>query len=181
MVFKAIRDMREKIPRLITYWILIIIFALVATFILPLLSFLKEMTIFPNLNLYQAINLFFVASILFLIFELWRSLSPILKFLVERFYAFLPGSKKIEKTSVKRILYDLAYIIIIILIITSIPIPLSQMIEIGNIFNFFGLIAILILLFDSMRTTYDILSSKIEKLNKKLNPEKEEKEQIPKS
>jgi len=139
---------------------------------------LKEALIFPGLNFYQAINLFFIAAILFFIFQIWTHLSPVLNFFIEKFYAFLPGSKKVERRSIKRILYDIAYIIIVILIVTSIPIPLSYIIEgIGNIFSFIGLVVILILLFDLGRTAYEVLSFEIEKMNSKLSRTKKEQEQ----
>jgi hypothetical protein len=176
MLLKTLDQLREKTPRLITYFLLIIIFALVSNFVLPLISFLDETMIFGNITLYQAINIFFIAAIFFLIFEIWVQLSPVLNFFVERFYSMLPGSKKVEKSSIRRILYDVAYIIIVILIVTSVPIPLSYMIQgINNVFNFIGLIVIFLLLFDLGRTTYEILSSKIEKLNGKFSSTKKEK------
>ena len=180
MLLKTIDQIREKTPKLITYFLLIIIFALVSSLVLPLMSFLKEIAIFSGITLYQAINLFFIVAILFLVFQIWVQLSPIMNFFVEKFYSMLPGSKKVEKRSIRRILYDVAYIIVVILIVTSVPIPLSYMIgNISNVFSFIGLIIIFLLLFDLGRTSYEILSSKIEELNGKLsNTQKEKKQQV---
>jgi len=173
MVLKTFEQLKGKFPVLASYLLLIIIFAFISSFVAPHLSFLNETVIFSNFTLYHALNVFFLLAIIFLIVETWIQLYPILNFFIEKFYEILPGSKKVGKRSIKRVLYDTAYIIIVILVVTSIPLSLSSLFNgIEMFFNIIGLVIIFFLLFDIFRTIHFVLTGKIGELNNKLSQKK---------
>jgi len=173
MKLKTFEELKKKFPILASYLLMIIIFTFISSFVMPYFSFLNETVIYPGFTLYHALNVFFFLAVIFLIFEIWNHLYPILNFFIEKFYKVLPGSEKVGKRSIRRILYDIAYIIIVILIVTSIPLSLSSLFEgIGMFFNLIGLVIIFFLLFDIFKTAHFVLTGKIGELNQKLSKKK---------
>jgi len=160
----VLNEIKNRFPRISTYFVILIILVLFTHFAVPYLTFFKDFKIFDNVNLYVILNVFFPLIILFTIFKIYSQISPILDFLVYRIVSTLPGVKKIEEKPIKRILSDLTYIIIVILILTGISPSLSKFFEIAVNFNFASLMIIILLLYDIGKTIQFITEERLKRI-----------------
>ena len=158
---KAIKELKERIPKLFNYFLFLLATVFIMYIILPMLGFLRDITIVFDWNLYQILDILFPIIVLFLIFKIFKQLTPIFDMFATQFVYTLPGLKKIEKTSVRRILSDFTYIIIVILIVTTLSPLISKLTHMGGIIiNVISLAIIFLLLYDAGKISYVLLERK---------------------
>ncbi len=156
-------EIRRRLPRLVTNLIMAIIFWMVSVFIPPTLAGL----IVPGINI-EASFLVWVLTILVLGIFLIRALSDALVLgdvltdvLVKRL-----GVK--EERSPKRAAREVAYIIIIVLIVTAVSPLLANIQDVGYYLStatvYIGLGLIIIFIYDIGRIIYKIIEDKADSL-----------------
>ncbi len=171
---RAIEELEKGIPKLFTYFLFLLITVFITYILLPIFGFLQSINIVSGLNLYQILNIFFPIIIIFIIFKIFKQLIPILDVFATQFVYTLPGLKKIEKTSVRRILSDFSYLIIVILIVTTLSPLASKLTHLGGIIiNTISLVIILFLLYDVGKISYSLLERRIQVLNSKQKKSKQ--------
>jgi hypothetical protein len=156
-------EIRRRLPRLVTNLIMAIIFWVVSVFVPPTLSEL----IVPGINI-EASTLVWILTILVLGIFLIRALSDALVLgdvltdvLVKRL-----GVK--EERSPKRAAREVAYIIIIVLIVTALSPLLDKIQDVGFYLStatvYIGLGLIIIFIYDIGRIIYKIIEEKADSL-----------------
>lgn len=171
---KNVLKLKEKTPKLFAYFLLLLATVFIMYIVLPMLNFLKDITVILNWNLYQILNVCFPMIILLFIFEISRQLTPILDMFVSQFIYTLPGLKKIEKISIRRILSDFTYVIIAILILTTLSPLAYKLSHLGGIvINVTFLVVILILIYDAGKTSYVLFERRIQNFNSKKEKSKQ--------
>jgi hypothetical protein len=156
-------EIRRRLPRLVTNLIMAIIFWFVSVFIPPTLSGL----IVPGINI-EASFLVWILTILVLAIFLIRALSDALVLgdvLTDVFVKRL-GVK--EERSPKRAAREIAYIIVIVLIVTALSPLLSNIQDVGYYLSaatvYIGLGLIILFIYDIGRIIYKIIEEKADSL-----------------
>lgn len=164
---ETIQELRERIPKLFTRFIYLLFVVFFMYGILPMLNFLQKITIIFDLSLYHILNVFSPIIALFIIFEIWKEIGPIFDTLVSQFIYTLPGLKRIEKMSIRRILSDFTYVIIVILIVTTLsPMASRLSFAVGNIISLISLMVIFLLFYDAGKISYTMLEKRVRRLRK---------------
>ena len=110
---------------------------------------------------------------LFIIFKLSSIFFPLADSILQGFLKLLPGSDRIEEKSIKRILSDFVYIIIVILIGVALGPSLSKITPYAiNIINFLELLIIIILIYDAGKTSYILIEEETKRLKNKKSKKK---------
>jgi hypothetical protein len=156
-------EIRHRLPRLVTNLIMAIIFWLVSVFIPPTLTGL----VVPGINI-EASTLVWILTILVLGIFLIRALSDALVLgdvLTDVFVKRL-GVK--EERSPKRAAREVAYIIIIVLIVTAVAPLLANVQDVGFYLStatvYIGLGLIIVFIYDIGRIIYKIIEEKADSL-----------------
>jgi len=165
---ETIQKLKERVPKLFNYFLLLLVVVFIMYIILPLLGFLKSIIILSGWNMYQILNGVFPIIVVFIIFKISKQITPIFDTFSDQFIETLPGLKKIEKMSIRRILSDFTYIIIVILIVTTLSPLASKLTNMGGIIiNVMSLVIILFLLYDAGKIVYTMFEKRIQGFNLK--------------
>lgn len=175
--FKKFPVLKEKAPKLVNFSILLALVIVLMLVILPLMKSFEENFVIFNINFYTVLEFLTPIAALYMIFKIARLMFPLADEIANQFVKTIPGLKSSNKASLKRILNNFAYIIIIILVIGTFTPLISRSSDfVGSVFNAFGILIIIILFYDSGRTFYLIAEGKVENVkNKAKNSSKRKK------
>jgi len=164
---RVISKLKEFLPRLTNYLLILLFIILTHNLVLPLLGFLRRFILVYGYNAYDTLSISLLLFGFFIIFRIFKDISPILDIVVKAFVKILPGSDKIEEKSIKRILGDFAYIIIIILTFVLLESYISRVSEYGtSITRSFAFILIILLFYDVIKTGHILLEEQMKTLSK---------------
>lgn len=151
-------DIKEKLPKLWTFSVLLIITILANQFLLPLLWFSKEIEVISDYTLFDILSVLFPFLSLFIIFKIASIFFPLIDLVNREFLELLPGFEKVEERNVRRILSDFVYIIIIILVGVALMPTLTKLTPYAkNVVDIVEMVLILLLLYDAGKTVYKIV------------------------
>ncbi|MBD3155487.1 MAG: hypothetical protein GF368_02430 [Candidatus Aenigmarchaeota archaeon] len=159
-------DVKEKLPKLWKYSVLLVLMILANQFLLPLLGFFGEVEIILGYTAYDVLSGLFPLLSLFIIFKLSSIFFPLIDFVNKEFLEFLPGFEKVEERNMRRVLSDFVYIIIIILIGVALTPTLTKLTPYAkNVIDILEMILILFLIYDAGKTVYKMIERSTKNLN----------------
>ena len=108
--------LKERIPRLVTLFGILILTVFVMYTILPTVDFLKTIRLSGRITMYETLRVLLPGLTVYIIFEISKQIGPLLDEFSSYFVYSLPGMRRLERVSIKRIRSDITYIIVAILI-----------------------------------------------------------------
>jgi hypothetical protein len=164
---EILNKLKERIPKLTTFFILLVLTVFVMYTILPSVGFFRQTRIFGMFILYDLLRIILPGLTIYIIIEIFRQIGPILDEITDLFVYSLPGIRRLERVSIRRILSDFTYIIIAILFNSTLSPFMTQISSFtGTVFNILFLTVILFLIYDIVKIGSTMLEEHIRKLEK---------------
>ena len=167
---QKILTVKENIPKLINYFLLLVFVIVFMLILIPIFRPIEENFVLMGINFYDVLTILAPITALYIIFKISRLIFPMADELADQFAKTMPGLKTTDKVSLNRVLSNFAYIIIIILVMGTFTPLVSKTVDFaGTLFYTFGLLLIILLFYDSVRTIYLLFGDAVTTIKKRVN------------